>query len=174
MRLNFKRTGGIVAVVGALLLALAMVAFSQGPRGGFHGGPGGPEGLGGPREFGPFGPLGRDLNLTDEQKAQVKKIFDSAAESAKPLHEQLRTLHESEPDPLSGAAFDEAAVRSAAEARAKIEVELQVIHARAMSQVYSLLTTEQKAKLAARRQEFEQRRSERRPPPPPPADAPGN
>ncbi|HEV7861006.1 MAG TPA: Spy/CpxP family protein refolding chaperone [Pyrinomonadaceae bacterium] len=169
MRLNWKKTSGVVAIVGALLLVMAMVAFSQGPQGpprggGFHGGPGGPhDGL---------GPLARDLNLTDEQQAQVKKLTDGFAESTKALHDQLRTLHESQPDPLSGAAFDEAAVRSAAEAHAKIEVELEVAHARLMSQIFSLLTPEQKAKIAARRQEFEQRHKDG--PRPPREDGPDN
>jgi protein CpxP len=169
MKMNWKKMSGVIAIVGALLLALAMVAFSQGPQGGpprggdFHGGPGGPrDGL---------GPMGRDLNLTDEQKAQIKKIQDSFAESTKALREQAHAQHESEPDPLSGGAFDEAAVRAAAEAHAKIQVELEVTHARMMSQIFAVLTTEQKAKLAAKRQEFEQRRQERRPPP---DDAPSN
>jgi Spy/CpxP family protein refolding chaperone len=169
MKLNWKKLSGIIAIAGALMLMAAMVAFSQGPQGpphggGFRGGPGGPgDGL---------GPLGRDLNLTDDQKAQIKKIQDGFAESTKALHEQLRTLHESEPDPLSGGAFDEAAVRAAAEARAKVQVELEVAHARMMSQVFGVLTTEQKTRLAAKRQEFEQRRQERRPPPT--EDGPGN
>lgn len=170
MRLNWKKTSGVLAIVGALLLTMAMVAFSQGPQGpprgdGFRGGPGGPrDGL---------GPLGRDLNLTDEQKAQIKKITDSFAENTKALHEQLRTLHESQPDPFGGAAFDEAAVRAAAEARAKVEVELEVAHARMMSQIFGLLTTEQKARLEAKRQEFAQRHKDG-PPPPPRDDAPEN
>jgi protein CpxP len=170
MRLNWKKTSGVIAIVGALLLVMAMVAFSQGPQGpprggGFHGEHGGPPHDG-------LGPLARDLNLTDEQKAQIKKITDSFAESTKALHDQLRTLHESQPDPLSGAAFDEAAVRSAAEAHAKIEVELEVTHARIMSQIFNVLTPEQKAKLAAKRQEFEQRRKDG--PPPPREDGPDN
>jgi Spy/CpxP family protein refolding chaperone len=72
----------------------------------------------------------------------------------------MRALHESDADPLN-AAFDEAAVRTAAEARAKIDVELSVAHAKMMSQIGAVLTTEQKAQLAAKR-------LQRRPPPPPP------
>lgn len=170
MRLNMKKRGGVIVIIGALLLAMSAVAFSQRggmpgppPDGGFRGGPGPRDGL---------GPLGRDLNLTDDQKAQIKKIMDSAEESTKSLREQMRTLHESEPDPLKDGAFDEAAVRAAAEARAKVQVELEVIHARTMSQVFAVLTAEQKAQLAAKRQEFEQRRHDG--PPPPREGAPNN
>jgi len=161
MMTKWRKTSIVLAVAGALMVMVAMVAYSQGPPGrqrdgGFRGGPGGPDG---PRDG--LGPLGRDLNLTDEQKAQIKKISESFAESTRSLHEQLRTLHESEPDPFSGT-FDEAAARAAAEARAKIEVELSVSRAKMMSQIAAVLTSDQKAKLAARRQQFG-------PKPPPPA-----
>jgi protein CpxP len=156
---NWKKLS-LMLVAGALLMAAAAFAFSQGPQGpprppgeGFRGGPGPRDGL---------GPLGRDLNLTDDQKTQIKKINESFAASTQDLHDQLRTLHESEPDPMSGA-FNEAAVRTAAEARAKIQVELDVARARMMSQIAAVLTADQKAQLAAKRQQFE-----RQGPPPPP------
>jgi len=164
MRLSWKRMSGAVLHAGALLLMLAIVGFSQGPGGppgpggpherGFRGGPGGP-----PRDG--LGPIARDLNLTDEQKAQIKKINDSFAESTKSLREQMRTLHEAQGDPLAGGTFDEAAVRAAAQARANIQIELEVAHARMMSQIFGVLTPEQKTQLAAKRQEFEQRHRER-------------
>ncbi|HXD34329.1 MAG TPA: Spy/CpxP family protein refolding chaperone [Pyrinomonadaceae bacterium] len=161
MKLNFKKTGLVIAISAALLLTVAFVAFSQGPQGGpphrggdFRGGRGpGGDGL---------GPLGRDLNLTDEQKAQIKTIRENFEAGTKDLHEQMRALHEKEGDPFSGT-FNEAEVRSAAEARAKIDVELAVAHAKMMSQIGAVLTAEQKTQLASRRHE-------RRPPPPPPAD----
>lgn len=172
MRLSLKKTSGVVAIAGALMLAMTVAVFSQQegrppgppPGGGFRGGPGFPgrDGL---------GPLARDLNLTDDQKAQIKKITASFEESTKALRDQLRKLHESEPDPLSGAAFDEAAVRAAAEARAGVQVDLEVARARMMSQIFAVLTTEQKAQLATRRQQFEQRRHDG---PPPGEDVPNN
>ena len=159
MKINWKKLSVVVALAGTLVLALAVVGFSHGgrhqgppPGGGFRGGPGPRDGL---------GPLARDLNLTDDQKAQIKKITDSFEASTKDLHDQLRTLHQSEPDPMSGT-FDEVAVRATAEARAKVQVELEVARARMMSQIAGVLTAEQKAQLAAKRQQFE-----RHGPPPP-------
>ena len=153
MKSSWKKFGVSIAVAGALLIA-ASVVFSQGPpRGdGFRGGPP-PDGL---------GPLGRDLDLSDEQKTQIKKIQDSFREADKALFDQLKTLREGEPDPMSGS-FDEAAARTAAEAKAKIQIELEVSRAKMMSQIASVLTAEQKAQLAARRKRFE-----RQGPPPPP------
>jgi Spy/CpxP family protein refolding chaperone len=163
MKLNWKKTTGVIAVASAALLiaTVATVAFSHG-RGRWQGPPQGEGFRHGP---GPWRGLGLlyDLNLTDDQKAQIKKITDSFRESDKALFEQLRTLHQSEPDPMSGT-FDEAAVRAAAEARAKIQIELEVSHAKMMSQIAAVLTADQKAQLAAKRQQFERKG----PPPPPP------
>jgi len=166
VKLNWKKLS-IAGVAVFVLLIAATFALSQGPQGpppgpfggGFRGGPGGP---GGPREG--LGPFGRDLNLTDDQKAQIKTIQDSFRESDKALFDQMRALHQSEPDPMSGT-FDEAAVRAAAEARAKIQIELEVSHAKMMSLIGAVLTADQKAQLTARRQQFE-----RQGPPPPPPD----
>jgi Spy/CpxP family protein refolding chaperone len=162
MNFNWKKWSAVAAIVATLALMGSVIAFSQGPQGpppggGFRGGPGPRDGL---------GPIARDLNLTDAQQAEIKKITESFQASTKDLHDQLRTLHESEPDPMNGN-FDEAAVRAAAEARAKIDVELAVAHAKMMSQIAGVLTAEQKAQLAAKRQQFE-----RQGPPPPPGFAP--
>jgi Spy/CpxP family protein refolding chaperone len=161
MKFTLKKTGVIVAVAAALLFVVAAVAFShghmgghQGPReGGFRGGPGPRDGL---------GPIMHDLNLTEDQKSQIKKIADSFHESDKALFDQMRALHTSEPDPLSGT-FDEAAVRAEAEARAKIQIELEVSRAKMMSQIAGVLTPDQKTQLAAKRQQFERKG-------PPPSD----
>jgi len=151
MSSNWKKKSSSIAIAGAILLMAALATFSQGPdrpRRGFPGGPGGPrDGIG-------F--LARALNLTQDQKTQIKKITDSFEESTKSLRDQLKTLHESEPDPLSGT-FDEATVRAAAEARAKVDIELSVARAQMMSQIAAVLTTEQKAQLTAKRAESAQR-----------------
>ena len=152
MKLNWKNASSIAVFAGALLLALAIVGLSQGPPSG----EGFPGGRGGPGQHNGLGPLARDLNLTDDQKSQIKKITDSFAESTKSLHDQLKALHENEPDAFSGS-FDEAPVRAAAEARAKIDVELAVAHAKMMSQIAGVLTSDQKAQLAAKRAQFGQR-----------------
>src|SRR2546429_6913004 len=153
MKINRKEIS-VVAVVGTLLLTLAIAVSGQGPEGrggpppggGFPGGPG-REGL---------GPLARDLNLSDEQKAQIQKITESFRENTTALQDQLRTLHDSEPDPLTSG-FDEAAVRAAADARAKVEVELSVARAKMLSQIGAVLTSEQKAQIEAKRQGSSQR-----------------
>jgi Spy/CpxP family protein refolding chaperone len=144
-------------------ILMTAVAFAQ------HGEPrgfGGPPPGGGPGRHGPggaLGPLARDLNLTDAQKTQIKQLTDDFEQSTKSLREQLFKTGGGPLEGLKDGAFDEASVRAAAQARANIQVELEVAHAKLMSQVYTVLTVEQKAKLAELRQRFEQRRQ---PPPP--------
>lgn len=160
MKLNLTRKSGLVAALVGVLLLMAAIAFAQeGP-----GRPDGPGG-GGPRgERGPRGggiPFLRDLNLTDAQKAQIKQIVDNFESSTKALHEKMRTLRGGDFDVLKDGAFDEASVRAAAQARASVEVELEVARARMLSQIYAVLTPEQRAQIAERRQQFEQRRQQR-------------
>lgn len=169
MKLNWKKFSVAAAIAGALLLTTTAVVFSQHPpqrpdgppgppRGPFGHGPHGPRGPGG------FGPLA-GLNLTDAQKEQIKQIHEGFAEQTKALRDQMRTLHESQRDPMSN--FDEAAVRSAAEARAKVQVEMEVAHAKMMSQVVNnVLTAEQRAQMA------ERPKHRRMGPPPAPPDEP--
>jgi Spy/CpxP family protein refolding chaperone len=142
---------GVVAALSVTIFMMAAVVFSQdppprpdgppGPRGPFGHGPQGP----GPRrDFGFHG-----LNLTDAQKEQIRQIHESFADQTKALREQMRTLHENQRDSMTGT-FDEAAVRAAAEARAKLHVEQEVLHAKIMSQVANVLTAEQRAQMAER------------------------
>src|ERR1700749_4773899 len=154
--MSMKRTKlaafALAAVAG---MALAAAAF---PGQDGRGGPRGPHGPGGPHGGNLVEHLSRALDLTDAQKAQVKQIEDALRENTKTLHEQLAKSGDGGPMDGFKDGFDEAAVRSAAQARAAVHVELEVAHARAMSQIYALLTAEQKAKLAELRQQFEQRR----------------
>jgi protein CpxP len=106
------------------------------------------------------------LNLTDAQKEQIKQIHEGFAEQTKALRDQMRTLHENQREPMSN--FDEAAVRSAAEARAKVQVEMEVAHAKMMSQVGNVLTAEQRAQMAER----PKHRRDGPPRPPAPPDEP--
>lgn len=167
--MNRKRLmGGALAFAAALVLSVAALGQHGGP-GGHRGGPGGPGMHGGPG--GPGGDLlghfARELNLTDAQQAQVKQLVDAFHESKKGMHEQLRNAGGGHGpfEGLKDGAFDEAAVRAAAQARANLHVEMEVAHAKLMSQIYALLTAEQKAKVAELRQRFEQKRGQQPPPP---------
>lgn len=167
MKLNWKKFSVAAAIAAAVLLTTAAVVFSQNPPQRPDGPPGPPRGPFGHGPHGPRGPGGlgplAGLNLTDVQKEQIKQIHESFAEQTKALRDQMRTLHESQRDPMSN--FDEAAVRSAAEARAKVQVEMEVAHAKMMSQIVNVLTAEQRAQMAE--QQTHRWKGPPRPPAPP-------
>ena len=153
----------------AIILALAgIIGFAQqgpqgqqGPERHGRGGPGkgdGPGGFGGGFE----GRIFENLNLTDAQKQQIQQITARYHESFKAKHQQERGQAGKREgyDPFSGAAFDEGAVRAAAQARANEMVEMEVARAHMMYEIYNLLTPEQKAQIAQERQQREQKRQE--------------
>lgn len=115
------------AVAGILCLGLVMTAFSGGMN---------------------CGPqcLTPGVALTADQEAKVKAIYDRFQENTRTQREQLAKA-ESAPSDESGS-FDEASVRSAAEARARAHVEVEVAFAKARAEAASLLTAEQKAQMA--------------------------
>jgi Spy/CpxP family protein refolding chaperone len=160
--LKKKIIGGALGFAAAFVMSVA--AFAQhGPDGpGGHHGPHGPGGPGGSL----LGHFSQVLNLTDAQKAQIKQLEDSFRESTKSLHEQLEKAGPGDPfDAATAGTFDEAAVRAAAQARANLHVELEVAHAKFFSQVYAVLTAEQKAKLAELHQQMQERHRQGPPPP---------
>lgn len=126
-----------------------------GGRGDHKGGRGMRGGFGG-------GHFAEKLNLTDAQKEQMKQISARYRESAQALRQQRGGERRGGFDAFSGGTFNEAEVRAAAQARANARVEMEVQRARMMSEMYAVLTAEQKAQLAAERQQREQRRQERR------------
>ncbi|MDT4966049.1 MAG: motif family protein [Acidobacteriota bacterium] len=99
------------------------------------------------------------LNLTDAQKEQMKQIATRYHEAFKAKSGE-RSERGDHFDVLNGGTFNEAAVRAAAQARANARVEMEVSRAHMMSDMYNVLTAEQKAQLATARQEREQKRQE--------------
>lgn len=158
-----KILGGLALTAALSLTTVAGFAQQTAPqspeggkRGGHFGHKGGRRGPGG--FFG--GRFFERLNLTDAQREQIRQITERHQASTQALREQARGTR-GERGGFDGT-FNESAVRSAAQARANAQVELEVAHARMMHEVYNVLTAEQKAQLAAERQQREQRRQERR------------
>jgi protein CpxP len=164
-----RLTYGALAFVAALALGVGVFAQHEGgPHG--PGGHGFGHGRGGPGDM--IGHFARELNLTDAQQAQIKQLMDAFHEKNKALFEQNFKAEGDGPFEGLSDTFDEAAVRAAAQSRAAAHVELEVAHAKLMSQIYAVLTADQKAKVAELKARFEQRRQQG-PPPPPPGDAGG-
>ena len=93
-----------------------------------------------------MGFFGKALNLTDDQKAQMKTIMQKEHPTMKPLMQQERQIDQQLRQYVEGP-YDEVKVRALAAQKSQIETELTVAHTRIHNQMYQLLTTDQQSKL---------------------------
>lgn len=128
----------------------------RGPRGNRGGGD--HKGMRGMRAGGFF----RGLNLTDDQKAKMKQIRDSFAETNKPLREQVRAKRQELRQANEGGTFNEALATQKLTEIAPLEAKLMAAQAKLHQEMLSVLTTEQKAQLEQNRAQFKQRREMRK------------
>ena len=92
--------------------------------------------------------LSSELNLTPEQKTQIKAIMKDEFQKNEKLREQIKENREAFREAVLKTPYDEAAVRKIAEERAKIHTELMVSWGSAINKATALLTPEQKEKAA--------------------------
>ncbi len=90
--------------------------------------------------------FGRKLHLTDAQRTQIKTIVSAERPKMKPLFEQLKAGREQLETLIKSGPFDEAKVRSIAKAQANTLTDMIVAKERMKSQIYAVLTPEQRAK----------------------------
>jgi len=154
-----------VAILSLVLVATgAMFVFAQdgagnkdgkrgfGKRGGHHRGGGG----------GGRGMMLRGIDLTDDQKAQVKTIMQSSRESSKPLREQMKANRQKLQTLSDSGNFDQAQVQALADEQGRLTAQMIVEKEKVKSQISAILTTEQKAKAAEMKAQFKQKREERK------------
>jgi len=164
MTTKFKTS--VVAGVAALALAVAAPVFvaaqqDQPRRGpGFGGpmgpGPGGPgpgmrmRGPGGPG--GPGGPMGfRGLDLSDDQKEQLKKIAESHEAEFKAIGEKTRAAHEGMRELMDAETINESAIRAKSQEAASAQADAMILNAKIRKESLQILTADQLAKLKERR-----------------------
>ena len=160
--------------VGIALLTMAtaapvLVAVNAEPRGqvpGFGGPPpGGPGGPGMRRPGGPmgFGPGFRELDLTDDQKAQMKSIAQSHRDEFRAAGEKARAAHDGMQALLEAETIDEAAIRAKSTEVAAAEADVMILNAKVRHESMQLLTSEQQAKLKELRSSRQQGQRHRKP-----------
>ena len=135
------RKRGMTVVV--LICAILMVgeAFAQGPPRGM-----GPGGEMGPGFRGPGMMLG-NLDLTDAQKQQVKDLMAAFNTASEPYRTQFRDLAQEMRTATANGAFNESQVRAIAQKQAQAQVEMTVLNEKLRSDIYQILTPEQRTKL---------------------------
>lgn len=157
-----------IATLSAIALATSIAVAQtvttgqdkeQGQRREWRGrGRGDHKGLRGMRDGGFF----RGLNLTEDQKAKIKQIRESFAQSNKPLHEQLHAKRQELRQASEGGTFNEALATQKLTEIAPLEAKLMAAQANLHQQMLSVLTAEQKAQLEQSRAQFKQRREQRK------------
>ena len=108
-----------------------------------------------------MGMLLRGLDLTDAQKEQVKSIISASREGSKPLREQVQANHKQIQALSENGSFDEAAVSELANRQGALHAQMIVERERVKSQIFAILTPEQKAKAAEMKAQFKQKMQER-------------
>ncbi len=104
----------------------------------------------------------KQLDLTDDQKAQMKAIREQSRESTKSLHEQMKANHEQLAQLTENGQFDKASIAAIASQQGQIHAQMIVAKQKVKSQMYNVLTSEQKSKLATLKAERKQKMQERK------------
>jgi protein CpxP len=147
-----------------MLMAQDQPQRRQGPGiGGPRGGPGGPGMRGGMRRPGLGGPEFRNLDLSDDQKAQLRKIRDARQAEFKAASDKLGTAHQGMRALLEADAINEGAIRAKSAEVAAAEADLMILNARVRQESMQVLTSEQLAKLKEARTTREGNMKQRRP-----------
>jgi len=145
VNLKFEKIA-LFAVLGLVAIAGAAFAQQEGggkpPHHGFRGMHGAMMGDPG------FGRKLHQLNLTDDQKAQVRKIFEAEKPNLKPIMQQQFQSHQQMMQLITSGNFDQAKATAIATQEAQSHIQMQVEHAKMASQIYQLLDSTQKTKVA--------------------------
>jgi protein CpxP len=141
--------------VALLLAAVAVIGVSQTVKRAHMRGDGMfSEGFGGRNMMG-F--LAHKLDLTDAQRAQVKQIVAKEKPSFQPWMMQMAQNRQQMRQLIMSNAFDETKARELASQQTQTVTELAVQRARVESQLFQVLTPDQKTKLTAIITQHEQR-----------------
>ena len=141
-----------ILTIGAAVLLAAAAAIAQGPHG-----------FG---SDGDFHHMLRQLDLTSDQHAQVKAIFEKEKPTLEPLMQQMHQNHAAMSALEAAGPFDEVKTRALATQNSQTMVELEVEHSRIKSEIMQILTPEQKTKLAQIEANHAAHMSQHAPPPP--------
>ena len=93
-----------------------------------------------------IGFFAKALNLTDEQKTQMKTIMQKEHPTMKPLMQQQHQIDLQLREYVEGT-FDPAKVQALAAQKAQVQAQLTVNETRVHNELYQLLTTDQRAQL---------------------------
>ena len=129
----------VASVMTLLLCGAVLFANAQGPEGMGH------HGWGGPGHGMAF--LGRELNLTDAQKAQVKTMMQANHANMKTVMQQMAQNRAALLAATANGAYDPAKIQALASQQAQLQAAMIVQHEALKHQIYTqVLTSDQQAK----------------------------
>lgn len=115
----------------------------------------------------------KQLNLTDEQKTQMKAVMEKQRPTMKPLMQQQHQIDLQLRQYVQGT-FDQAKVQALANQKAQVQAQITVAETQVHNQLYQLLTPEQQTQLkqmeANREARMQQHMSSMNEPPAPPEE----
>lgn len=161
---RFARVAAVTVIVGALGAGVYAQQQQQQQR---QGRPGAGWQGRGMRAGGPMARLGfrlGQLNLSDDQKQQVKSILQNHKADFKALADRAMPARRALADAI--ASGDEAAIKQRSADVAAVQTDRALLAAKLRNEVFKVLTPEQQQKAQAMRQQFEQRMEQRRQPGP--------
>jgi len=136
---------GIAVIAVGAMFAIAQKADHKGGhkfgKRGHHGG----------------GMMLRGVDLTEAQKTQVKELMEGNRAKVKPLRESMKANRQKLHEATANGKFDETLVQALATEQANLSAQMLVERTRVKSQIFGLLTQEQKDKAAAARTEMKER-----------------
>ena len=118
---------------------------------------------------GMMGFFAKQLNLTDDQKAQMKAVMQKQHPVMKPLFEQQHQIDLQLRQYVEGT-FDQAKVQALATQKAQIEAQITVQQTKIHNQLYQMLTSDQQAEvkeIEAQHEARMQQHMQQEPPAPP-------
>ena len=166
MRIDFRRLsalqgrrGSVAAAVATLLVVLLVAAsVSEAQR---RGGRGGRGGLGDGRPAATLLPL-RQLELSDEQREQVRAAVADSREAGRDTARAIRDARRGIAEAVAAEAVDEERIRALAADLGRLQGDAAVGRANLRAALWRLLTPEQQARAAEIRTERAARQEDRR------------
>jgi len=134
----------VLTMVLAVAAGLATTALAQGRGFGHHHG-------------WMLGRMTKELNLTEAQQTQIKTILQTERAKMRPLMQQLHQNEKAQSAAVTGA-FDETQARAFAGKQTQIMSDLIVEKERTKSEIYAVLTPDQRAKAQQLLEQRQQRR----------------
>lgn len=157
MKLDWTRIllglGGALAVAGLVSFGVAYAETPQAPAAG-------PQAMGpGGYQMMPFGRMFRQLDVTTDQRQQIRAIAEKHRADLKPLRDQALAARRGLADATEATALNEQAIRDASAKLAAVQADLAVLRAKVRAEVFQVLTPEQREKALALEKQARERRS---------------